>query len=247
MVGAAALILRTILIKKRSVKSSPVELRDEMIEKDIQDGPILNESFLRRVVNDSANRQTAVDIDWEELSDGYRPQPLRTSEFYSTYSIEPNLNLKKSEPIILVRNSVFEEILNHLKSDTSVEKGGLLIGKAYDDAHESRYMLQITHQFEANAGLETSATFTYTPSTWEQLLPQIKSLSPDTTILGSYHSHPDMGVFLSITDMEAQTEIFNADWQVAMVVDPVRNEAGFFIGMEGTKCENWQIWDDKLH
>ncbi len=47
-------------------------------------------------------------------------------------------------------------------------------------------------------------------------------------IVGWWHSHPDFGCFLSSTDLLTQKYFFHKSFQVAMVVDPSRNEFEFF-------------------
>ena len=50
---------------------------------------------------------------------------------------------------------------------------------------------------------------------------------PNTIIAGWWHSHPNLGVFLSSVDIKTM-EMFNRGFHVALVVDPVRNERAFF-------------------
>jgi len=47
-------------------------------------------------------------------------------------------------------------------------------------------------------------------------------------LIGWYHSHPGYGVFLSHTDVASQVTFFNQPYHVALVVDPLRSEYGFF-------------------
>jgi 26S proteasome regulatory subunit N11 len=48
------------------------------------------------------------------------------------------------------------------------------------------------------------------------------------SIVGWYHSHPGYGVFLSDIDVKSQITFFNQPHHVALVLDPIRNEFGFF-------------------
>ena len=51
---------------------------------------------------------------------------------------------------------------------------------------------------------------------------------PDHHVLGWHHTHPDFGVFLSAYDLFIHRHFFPQPWQVALVVDPLRQELGFF-------------------
>jgi proteasome lid subunit RPN8/RPN11 len=48
-------------------------------------------------------------------------------------------------------------------------------------------------------------------------------------IVGWWHSHPNFGCFLSSTDLLTQRSFFHKPYQVALVVDPIRNEFEFFV------------------
>jgi hypothetical protein len=49
-------------------------------------------------------------------------------------------------------------------------------------------------------------------------------------LIGWYHTHPDLGIFLSETDLEKTHRVlFGEPFQLALVYDPVRRRAGYFI------------------
>jgi proteasome lid subunit RPN8/RPN11 len=52
---------------------------------------------------------------------------------------------------------------------------------------------------------------------------------PGRRIVGWYHTHPRMGVFLSQYDTWLHGSFFPEPWQVALVVEPHSSTAGFFI------------------
>lgn len=54
-------------------------------------------------------------------------------------------------------------------------------------------------------------------------------------IVGWWHSHPNFGCFLSSTDLITQKSFFYKSYQVALVVDPIRNEFEFFVVDNNTK------------
>jgi proteasome lid subunit RPN8/RPN11 len=56
---------------------------------------------------------------------------------------------------------------------------------------------------------------------------EAKANHPEANIVGWYHSHPNIGVFMSGTDMRTQQAFFYHDWSVSIVYDPVRQDIGF--------------------
>jgi len=118
-----------------------------------------------------------------------------------------------------------------------------LIGRALHDTRLNLYLLLLEEALPAPKGIETATSFSYTSETWAALFPHFQEMPANWTLMGSYHSHPDMGVFLSRVDLDTQENIFPHPWQVAIVVDPVRHEEGFFVGEKGVPCDDWYVVD----
>lgn len=55
-----------------------------------------------------------------------------------------------------------------------------------------------------------------------------KKMNENLRIVGWWHSHPDFGCFLSSTDLHTQEYFFPESYQVALVIDPIRDEFKFF-------------------
>ncbi len=55
-----------------------------------------------------------------------------------------------------------------------------------------------------------------------------KQKTENIRVVGWWHSHPGFGCFLSPTDLKTQEYFFPESYQVALVVDPVRDELGFY-------------------
>ncbi len=49
-----------------------------------------------------------------------------------------------------------------------------------------------------------------------------------SSTVGWYHSHPGFGIFMSSTDENTQLSHFSLEWQIAIVVDPVKLDIGCF-------------------
>jgi len=57
---------------------------------------------------------------------------------------------------------------------------------------------------------------------------KIKKKDENLRIVGWWHSHPNFGCFLSPSDLHTQEYFFPESYQVALVIDPIRDEYKFF-------------------
>jgi proteasome lid subunit RPN8/RPN11 len=183
-------------------------------------------------------------IDWEECEDVYRPATADAADLAHALCPERTPEIEPEQSVILIRQSAYAQLRAHLRQDVTVELGGLLCGEAFHDPERSLYLIVVQAALPATEGIETATSFAYTPASWQALMPRLQQLDPNWTLVGSYHSHPGLGVFLSETDLDTQETIFAQDWQIALVVDPVADELGFFIGKEGEPCSQWRILPD---
>ncbi|MFX0007543.1 MAG: hypothetical protein ACFFA7_16535 [Promethearchaeota archaeon] len=94
---------------------------------------------------------------------------------------------------------------------TIIEDSLFLIGAVYSDK-------TYTSQIEGTAGL------------YQKKFQRIKKIknNENLRIVGWWHSHPNLGCFLSPTDLVTQKYFFPEENQVALVVDPIQNEFEFF-------------------
>ncbi len=130
-------------------------------------------------------------------------------------------------PVFLERGTA-DAIERHALRDTSVELGGILLGKECVDDQTGTPFVLVTKSLEAKHYENTQASFTYTHDSWEEITRERDKLYPDLDIVGWYHTHPDFGVFLSSHDLFIQHNFFGQKLQVAYVVDPIRQTRGFF-------------------
>jgi proteasome lid subunit RPN8/RPN11 len=63
-------------------------------------------------------------------------------------------------------------------------------------------------------------------STYDRVLTVMET--EGLSILGWYHTHPKLGIFLSGTDRDTMSLQFNDPFSIALVVDPIRDTWGFF-------------------
>ncbi|MFX1549287.1 MAG: Mov34/MPN/PAD-1 family protein [Promethearchaeota archaeon] len=94
---------------------------------------------------------------------------------------------------------------------TFIEESLFLFGAIYSDK-------TFTSQIEGTAGL------------YQKKFQRIKKKrrNENLRIIGWWHSHPNLGCFLSSTDLLTQKYFFPHEYQVALVIDPIRNEFEFF-------------------
>jgi proteasome lid subunit RPN8/RPN11 len=177
------------------------------------------------------------EIAWDDLAEVYTAKEAVFAEF----PLASPFALGEGETAIRIRREAYAILQSHLRSNIAVEQGGLLTGIPYFDSTLNAYLLCIEEALPAPQGVETAHSFSYTSETLQALAPHLQSLPPDWTTIGSYHSHPNLGVFLSQTDLDTQAQVFPHPWQIAIVVDPVRDEIGFFVGEDGVPCEKWSV------
>jgi len=127
---------------------------------------------------------------------------------------------------ISLNRMVQRQILEYAASDTAKELGGILLGMPEDS--ETGTDLQVSAMLKAKKTAADKTSLTFTHETWEQIHHEKDILYPDLKIVGWFHTHPGFGIFLSNYDTFIQQNFFNLSWQVAYVVDPIRQEQGFF-------------------
>jgi proteasome lid subunit RPN8/RPN11 len=135
-------------------------------------------------------------------------------------------------PIFLDRTPA-DAIERHALRDTTVELGGILLGRECVDDQTGTPFVWITEALEAKHYENTQASFTYTHDSWEEITRERDRLHPGLDIVGWYHTHPDYGIFLSGQDLFIHRNFFDQPLQVAYVVDPIRQTRGFFQWRDG--------------
>jgi proteasome lid subunit RPN8/RPN11 len=128
---------------------------------------------------------------------------------------------------IFVDLDVMREVEMHAASDTSVELGGVLLGGQFLD-HTGRPFVVITDCLRAEHYEATRGSFKFTHQTWAEITRQREQFPSDLQMVGWYHTHPDWGVFLSGMDDFICQNFFDGDLDVALVIDPCRQERAFF-------------------
>lgn len=120
--------------------------------------------------------------------------------------------------------TVFLAIQEHACSETDHEVGGVLVGRIDGSA-------VISASIPALKAVGGSANVTFTHEVWEEALTIVDRDHPGERIIGWYHSHPGFGVFLSDYDQFIQRNFFGGEGMVALVLDPLGGEGGWFVSV----------------
>jgi proteasome lid subunit RPN8/RPN11 len=135
---------------------------------------------------------------------------------------------------VVMLQSVYRKVVDHLTRDTTREHGGFLLGyeSTLSDSHAPSVV--VTDAIAANHTEGTAVRLTFTNETWRDLDDQIAekyaATQPAPERIGWYHSHPNISIFLSHWDLDVCTTYGRRKHPVALVVDPIVRRGGFFIG-----------------
>ena len=137
---------------------------------------------------------------------------------------------------VFIGQDAFDHLVEHGHEDTSVEVGGVLVGRpARDDGGPFVVVEEIIDALHCKEGV-TELTFTH--DAWEHINNEMDAHHEDRKIVGWYHTHPGFGLFLSEQDMFIQKSFFDLPFQVALVYDPLSREHASFVWREG---EVWRL------
>ena len=135
-----------------------------------------------------------------------------------------------SGPVIGFSEGALQSAISHTSLDLQVEAGGLCLGHAFYEKESGRWLLQWEETLSAspNSTVAGPAHVTFSPDSWQEMVDIQLQRFPDLRILGWYHSHPGMGIFLSGMDLFIHEHFFSAPWQIAAVLDPQSHHLGLF-------------------
>ena len=132
---------------------------------------------------------------------------------------------------VFVAENVMRSIEELVLRDKEREVGGVLLGGFY--RNEKGSFVEITDFIEAKSAEGTDVSLTFTHEAWEQINAEQATRGPGAQIVGWYHSHPALGVFMSKEDEFIHSSFFTDPWHVAMVVDPIYHNWGCFKWKDG--------------
>ncbi|HJT65861.1 MAG TPA: hypothetical protein VJ749_05380 [Pyrinomonadaceae bacterium] len=142
------------------------------------------------------------------------------------------LNLDGNTAVV-VSQEVLVKVNAHVAESLDHELGGFLLGNRYRCPVTSCDYVIIDQYSPAKFTESSEVRLNLTHDAWAQLSDELSGKFLGKLLIGWYHSHPRMDVFLSSHDMEIQTERFPEPWMVALVLEPERNLGGFFSSRNG--------------
>jgi len=128
---------------------------------------------------------------------------------------------------IFVDLDVIRDMEAHARTDTDVELGGVMLGGQFVDSDGQPFVV-VSDNLRAEHFQATRGSFKFTHETWQEITRRRAEFSDELQMVGWYHTHPDWGVFLSGMDTFICDNFFNRDLDVALVIDPCRDERGWF-------------------
>lgn len=130
------------------------------------------------------------------------------------------------EMLVVAHLSAYSDIHRQSVSSLPNETGGFLVGRVACD-QRGCWHVEIEQAVPVEPVSQDPVHFTFT---WKDV-DRVRSYREERgkALLGWYHTHPDLGIFLSETDLERTHRVlFSEPFQIALVYDPVRGRAGYF-------------------
>lgn len=152
--------------------------------------------------------------------------PLGSSRHWCSHIEEQGFNPHIQ---VFVAQSAYLRLEEHSASDLESEVGGILVGVWSVDTEQVQEFIVVETALPARFTRQGSVYLTFTQDSLVDLHTEMDEHYPDKQIVGWYHTHPGMGVFLSSYDAWLHQHFFPEPWQVALVIDPVSQVGGFFI------------------
>jgi proteasome lid subunit RPN8/RPN11 len=144
-------------------------------------------------------------------------------------------------PAVFIDEKALASLNHYLEADLSREHGGVLAGLPFYDPGRDSYFVDIQAAIPALEATGSPVHLQFTAQAWDTIAGILEENFPDLMIVGWYHSHPGLGVFLSATDQATQRAFYQRPWNVALVVDPTVRQSGWFAGLAGARLSRGQV------
>lgn len=150
------------------------------------------------------------------------------------------------------------EIIGWLRNDfprNRCEQGGWLIGRDFNDENGCPFQAEVTHVLEANtecrhpgyiewSGMEEIRLQDEFFAIKEKLATIDPVLACSLRVLGWWHTHPNLPVFMSQTDLNTQRMKWFKPAHYAVVLDPHRGIWRAFAGADATEVPAIMLVDE---
>jgi proteasome lid subunit RPN8/RPN11 len=143
---------------------------------------------------------------------------------------------------VYIVETALDQIRQHVREDVRIESGGVLVGHPFRDFDDPTItFIVIVAAIRQDSNDRSVGHFTVSPREIAVARAEMEHKYPGLIPVGWYHSHPSHGLFLSSQDMAIMRSIYNASWNVALVVDPRpgKEAFAFFSGPEGEELPRW--------
>jgi proteasome lid subunit RPN8/RPN11 len=130
---------------------------------------------------------------------------------------------------VFLSQNAYHQAVVHASGNLDYEVGGVLVGKWYADPETTQQYIVVTATLPARFTQQGNYFLTFTQDSLVDIHRKIDEEYPEDSIVGWYHTHPRMGVFLSEYDTWLHNHFFHEPWQVALVIEPHTEVGGFFV------------------
>ncbi|MCX8062535.1 MAG: Mov34/MPN/PAD-1 family protein [Anaerolineales bacterium] len=138
---------------------------------------------------------------------------------------------------VFVSQRAYVRFCAHAGSDLENEVGGWLVGKWRADRKNGKQFIVIEAVLPAQYVRHGSVFLTFTHDSQIALYDELQRRFPHREVVGWYHTHPRMGIFLSEYDAWIHRNFFPEPYQVALVIEPHSSKGGFFIRQQDGKLD----------
>jgi len=156
------------------------------------------------------------------------PRPARMPLAHARRWISPYEEGLEPAARVFVTQRCFVRLCAHAGSDLDNEVGGALVGRWRVDRESGASFVVVEGALRAHHTRHGSAFLTFTQESLVALHEELEQRYPEREIVGWYHTHPRMGIFLSGYDTWLHEHFFPEPWQVALVIEPHSSTGGFF-------------------
>ena len=133
----------------------------------------------------------------------------------------------RDEVQIVAHLEVYAAMHEHSMAALPNETGGFLLGRVAWDIRSRCWLVEIDEAVPVQPSSQEPTHFSFTYKDVDMVRTHREHTGK--ALLGWFHTHPDVGVFLSETDLEKTHRIlFSEPFQIALVYDPVCGRAGYF-------------------
>ncbi len=162
----------------------------------------------------------------EEATPMGAPIPIRRARRWRSPYENPGA---KPCVTVFVTQRAYVRFCAHAGTDLDNEVGGGLVGRWRADPVSGEEFIVVEGVLPARHTRQGSTFLTFTQDTLVALHEELENRFPGKELVGWFHTHPRMGVFLSGYDVWLHEHFFPQPWQVALVIEPHSASGGFFI------------------